>query len=321
MFVTSLQQPMSRGLARLGDCLKRRAEPVAAGVAVVFARGFASSSGTKASSTSASSSPSPSPPPSGEGEGAAQATADFGFKTVRKEEKEKMVGQVFKRVASKYDVMNDFMSVGIHRVWKDNFVKKLGPSPGTRLLDVAGGTGDISFRFLRAAAAAEQCGSAGDPNISSGADTHVTICDINPHMLEQGQIRAETEPGIDQSACTWVVGSAEELPLADNSVDAYTISFGIRNVTNIDQALREAHRVLVPGGRFMCLEFSHVTNPVMKQVYDTYSFEVIPVLGEVVAGFPTQEKFSSMIADAGFSLVRHENLNFGVAAIHSGYKM
>lgn len=194
------------------------------------------------------------------------------------------------------------------------------------MLDVAGGTGDISFRFLRAAA---KNGS------TSHSGTHVTICDINPHMLEQGEIRAETEPGIDQSQCTWVVGSAEELPLPDNSVDAYTISFGIRNVTNIDKALQEAHRVLVPGGRFMCLEFSHVTNPVMKQIYDTYSFEVIPVLGEVVAGdmasyqylvesirkFPTQEKFSSMISDAGFSLVRHEDLNFGVAAIHSGYKM
>jgi ubiquinone/menaquinone biosynthesis methyltransferase len=202
-----------------------------------------------------------------------------------------------------------------------HFVAELNAQDGTRLLDVAGGTGDIAFRCLERAGATASTGPL------------VTVCDINAAMLEQGKVRA-TQLGPVAGRCTWVEGSAEELPFPDASFDAYTISFGIRNVTNIDKALEEAHRVLVPGGRFMCLEFSQVSNPALRAVYDKYSFEVIPVMGEVIAGdmpsyqylvesireFPDQQKFATMIKAAGFQHVTYENLTGGVAAMHSGFK-
>eukprot|EP00035_Acanthoeca_spectabilis_P037838 m.47805 g.47805 ORF g.47805 m.47805 type:complete len:300 (+) comp8883_c0_seq1:92-991(+) len=247
--------------------------------------------------------------------------ASFGFMRVPKDLKEGLVGEVFKRVAPQYDKMNDAMSFGVHRFWKRKFVGQLNAGDGTRLLDVAGGTGDIAFRCLEHAGATATSGPL------------VTVCDINPAMLEQGRARA-AQFGPLHERCTWIEGSAEELPFPDNSFDAYTISFGIRNVTNIDKALSEAYRVLVPGGRFMCLEFSQVPNPVLRAAYDKYSFEVIPVMGEVIAGdmpsyqylvesireFPDQHKFVSMIEAAQFQHVTYENLTGGVAAIHSGFK-
>lgn len=275
----------------------------------------------------------------------------FGFETVPEEEKAKKVYQVFENVAEKYDVMNDAMSFGIHRLWKDFLLHVMHPQPGTRLLDVAGGTGDIAFRFLeytksqeerlrRREARAMQTPSWQDisANYSNeqGAETinsKAVVCDINKEMLTVGKQRADSM-GIT-SGLSWVVGDAEELPFDDNQFDIYTIAFGIRNVTHIEQALQEAQRVLKPGGRFMCLEFSKVSNPILSRLYDAYSFQVIPVLGEVIAGdwksyqylvesirkFPDQEEFKAMIEDAGFYCVRYYNVTNGVVALHSGFKL
>eukprot|EP00123_Amoebidium_parasiticum_P012781 comp21571_c0_seq1/m.30140 comp21571_c0_seq1/g.30140 ORF comp21571_c0_seq1/g.30140 comp21571_c0_seq1/m.30140 type:complete len:316 (-) comp21571_c0_seq1:249-1196(-) len=249
--------------------------------------------------------------------------ADFGFRKVKEEEKAQLVGQVFHSVAQSYDLMNDLMSGGVHRLWKDYFVQKLGPLPGTKILDVAGGTGDIAFRevdFMRTA-----------------SPTHggsVVVCDINTSMLEVGKQRAR-ERGYRDEEISWVAGDAEKLPFDDNTFDAYTIAFGIRNVTHIDQALSEAYRVLKPGGRFMCLEFSRVNNPVIKTLYDAFSFEIIPVIGELVANdrasyqylvesirkFPDQERFLAMMVQAGFKAATFEDLTFGVTAVHSGFKL
>ncbi|CAO2629206.1 2-methoxy-6-polyprenyl-1,4-benzoquinol methylase, mitochondrial [Lemmus lemmus] len=242
------------------------------------------------------------------------AETHFGFETVSEEEKGGKVYQVFESVAKKYDVMNDMMSLGIHRAWKDLLIRKMHPLPGTQLLDVAGGTGDIAFRFLR-------YGSL------------VTVCDINREMLKVGKQKA-----VDQghtAGLAWVLGDAEELPFDDDKFDVYTIAFGIRNVTHIDRALQEAHRVLKPGGRFLCLEFSQVNDPLISRLYDLYSFQVIPVIGEVIAGdwksyqylvesirkFPNQEEFKEMIEDAGFQKVTYESLTAGIVAIHSGFKL
>ncbi|KAJ3342096.1 hypothetical protein HDU93_003312 [Gonapodya sp. JEL0774] len=253
----------------------------------------------------------------------------FGFKTVREEEKESLVGQVFANVADKYDLMNDLMSAGVHRIWKDHFIRTLAPSPTTKLLDVAGGTGDIAFRFLNYVRAA----NGGIGNAS------VTVLDINPSMLEVGKKRAVVNGyGANSANISWRVGNAEKLEgIPDNSYDAYTIAFGIRNCTHIDQVLKEAYRVLKPGGRFMCLEFGKVETPVVSNVYDLFSFEIIPVIGQVVANdrdsyqylvesirkFPPQPTFRDMIRNAGFLVVGQgwEDLTFGVAAIHSGYKV
>ncbi len=240
----------------------------------------------------------------------------FGFKKVSEAEKQPLVRGVFESVASRYDVMNDVMSLGVHRIWKQQFIRKLMPRANTHLLDVAGGTGDIAFRFLDAT-----------------HNANATLCDINPAMLENGYRRAVDENRLDN--LEWVCGNAEALPFPDNHFDYYTIAFGIRNVTHIDVALKEALRVLKPGGKFMCLEFSHVTNPVLKKIYDTYSFHLIPAFGKLVANdkesyqylvesirvFPEQEKFASMIEQAGFSNVSYENLTHGVVAIHSGWKI
>lgn len=252
------------------------------------------------------------------------STTHFGFQQVNEDDKQTLVRGVFDSVADKYDIMNDVMSGGLHRLWKNDFIRTLRPKAGMRLLDVAGGTGDIAFRFLNAAA-----------KRTSPDDTpaSVTICDINQNMLAAGRARALDEGIFDP--IDWVTGNAEHLPLPDQSVDAYTIAFGIRNVTHIDVALKEAYRVLKPGGRFLCLEFSDVDLPILRQIYDTYSFNVIPHFGELITGdkdsyqylvesirnFPSQEKFKAMIKNAGFKNTRYRNLSGGIVAIHSGWRI
>jgi demethylmenaquinone methyltransferase/2-methoxy-6-polyprenyl-1,4-benzoquinol methylase len=235
---------------------------------------------------------------------------------VREEDKAGRVQGVFSSVASKYDIMNDVMSGGVHRIWKDAMMDWLAPHPGQRLLDVAGGTGDISFRFLKRA--------------GSG---HSTVLDITESMLIEGRKRAEAESMHD--SLDWVVGDAMALPFPDNTFDVYTISFGIRNVTRPQEALNEAYRVLRPGGRLMVLEFSQLPNPLMQNAYDTYSFNVIPRMGQLIAGdrdsyqylvesirnFPDQETFLGMVRTAGFDNAKYRNLTLGVAALHSGWKL
>jgi demethylmenaquinone methyltransferase/2-methoxy-6-polyprenyl-1,4-benzoquinol methylase len=227
-----------------------------------------------------------------------------------------MVHGVFTKVASKYDVMNDAMSLGIHRLWKDAMMDWLAPRPGQKLLDVAGGTGDISFRFL---------------NRAPGA--HATVLDMTESMLVEGRKRAEAAEMAD--SLDWVVGDAMALPFEANTFDVYTISFGIRNVTRIPDALSEAFRVLKPGGRLMVLEFSQIPNDLMQKVYDLYSFNIIPKMGQVIANdsasyqylvesirkFPDQESFAGMIRAAGFENVSYRNLSMGIAALHSGWKI
>jgi len=244
----------------------------------------------------------------------------FGFQTVGEEQKKDKVLSVFHNVADTYDLMNDVMSAGIHRVWKDHLMKKLDPGSSTELLDVAGGTGDIAFRFLEHVGRAESKAS-------------VVVCDINKSMLEVGEARAKVQ-GYN-SGVSWVEGDAQALPFPDHSFDCYTIAFGIRNVVRVEQALAEAYRVLRPGGRFLCLEFSKVHTPGLDALYDFYSFQVIPPMGKVIAGdwdsyqylvesirqFPDQDTFAMMIRDANFKFVEYENLSFGVAAIHSGFKL
>ncbi|XP_016057078.1 PREDICTED: 2-methoxy-6-polyprenyl-1,4-benzoquinol methylase, mitochondrial [Miniopterus natalensis] len=274
----------------------------------------------------------------------------FGFEVVSEEEKGNKVYQVFESVAKKYDVMNDMMTLGIHRFWKDFLLWKMHPFPGTQLLDVAGGTGDIAFRFLNYIQAQHQRKQKrqlrAQQNLSweeiarkyqneedSLGSSHVVVCDINKEMLKIGKQRASAQGY--KTGLAWVLGNAEELPFDDDKFDVYTIAFGIRNVTHMDRALQEAHRVLKPGGRFLCLEFSQVNNPVVSRLYDLYSFQVIPVLGEVVAGdwksyqylvesirrFPSQEEFKEMVEDAGFQKVTYESLTSGIVAIHSGFKL
>ncbi|MGA1269229.1 MAG: bifunctional demethylmenaquinone methyltransferase/2-methoxy-6-polyprenyl-1,4-benzoquinol methylase UbiE [Gemmobacter sp.] len=243
-------------------------------------------------------------------------TTHFGFRTVGADQKAGLVQGVFSRVASKYDVMNDLMSAGVHRLWKDAMMDWLAPRPGQRLIDVAGGTGDIAFRFLARA-----------PGASAA------VVDLTEPMLAEGRARAEA--AAMGGALDWVLGDAMALPFADASFDVYTISFGIRNVTRIEAALAEAHRVLRPGGRLMVLEFSRMVSPALQWAYDRYSFNVIPVMGQIVAGdresyqylvesirrFPEQEAFAAMIREAGFGQVRYRNLSMGIAALHSGWKI
>jgi demethylmenaquinone methyltransferase / 2-methoxy-6-polyprenyl-1,4-benzoquinol methylase len=242
-----------------------------------------------------------------------QQTASFGFHDVPEGEKARLVGEVFSSVAGKYDLMNDLMSLRVHRLWKDAMINWLAPRPGWRALDVAGGTGDIAFRMA-----------------DRGAG--VTVCDINPDMLAEGRKRAEAKGRAD---IAWTAGDAEALPFAGASFDAYTIAFGIRNVTHIEKALSEACRVLKPGGRFLCLEFSRCDVPGVRALYDAYSFRLLPKLGYVVTGdeasyrylvesirkFPPQEKFAAMIADAGLGQVKYRDLTFGIAALHSAWKI
>lgn len=245
-----------------------------------------------------------------------QKTTHFGFADVPESQKAGMVHGVFTNVASKYDIMNDVMSVGIHRIWKDAMMDWLAPRPGQRLLDVAGGTGDVSFRFL---------GRAGD--------AEAVVLDMTESMLVEGRKRAEASSLAEK--LDWIVGDAMALPFEDNSFDVYTISFGIRNVTRVQDALSEAYRVLRPGGRLMVLEFSQLPNPMMQKAYDLYSFNVIPKMGKVIAGdsesyqylvesirqFPDQETFAEMIRKAGFENVSYRNMTLGVAALHTGWKI
>ncbi|MGB7242965.1 MAG: bifunctional demethylmenaquinone methyltransferase/2-methoxy-6-polyprenyl-1,4-benzoquinol methylase UbiE [Sulfitobacter sp.] len=243
-------------------------------------------------------------------------TTHFGFETVPEAEKAGRVQGVFNSVASKYDVMNDVMSMGIHRIWKDAMMDWLAPRPGQQLLDVAGGTGDIAFRFLKRAGSGQ-----------------ATVLDLTEPMLIEGRKRAEAESLAD--SLNWIVGDAMALPFADNSFDVYTISFGIRNVTRPQEALNEAYRVLRPGGRLMVLEFSQLPNPAMQKAYDLYSFNVIPRMGQMIANdrdsyqylvesirnFPDQETFLGMLRIAGFENAKYRNLTMGVAALHSGWKI
>jgi len=245
------------------------------------------------------------------------STTHFGFREVREGEKAGLVHGVFSNVASRYDLMNDVMSLRIHRLWKDALIDWMAPRPGMRLLDVAGGTGDISFRFL------DRLEGAG----------HATVCDMTESMLVEGRRRAE-EKGL-HGKLDWVCGDAMALPFEDRSFDAYTIAFGIRNVTRIGDALSEAYRVLKPGGRFLCLEFSQLPNDGLQKLYDLYSFTVIPRMGELIAKdrdsyqylvesirkFPDQETFAGMIRGAGFERVKYRNLSQGVAAIHSAWRL
>ncbi len=245
-----------------------------------------------------------------------QEHTHFGFETIDASTKEKRVGEVFSSVASRYDLMNDVMSAGIHHAWKDTLIDVVAPSANTKLLDVAGGTGDIAFRFLKRTPGAQ-----------------VTVCDINADMLGEGRKRS-----IDKNmlhGLEWVCGNAESLPVPDMSYDYYTIAFGIRNVTHIDRALKEAYRVLKPGGKFACLEFSKVDNSLLSMIYDWYSFKAIPWIGSKVTGdagayqylvesirqFPSQERFAEMIREAGFSQVSYRNLTQGVVAIHTGWRV
>ena len=238
---------------------------------------------------------------------------NFGDQLVEPEEKTRRVGEVFSSVARRYDVMNDLMSGGLHRLWKDRFVARVKPRPGERILDMAGGTGDVAFRLAKRGAL-------------------VTVADINPDMLEVGKQRA-TKRGIDGLA--WQVEDAQSLSFADRSFDAFTIAFGIRNVTDIPAALAEAHRVLDRGGRFFCLEFSTSDWPGFAEAYETYARHVIPRLGQAVAGdeasyrylvesirrFPRPDEFKRMTAQAGFERANVEPLLGGLVAIHSGWRI
>ncbi|MEI5687464.1 class I SAM-dependent methyltransferase [Sphingomonas kyungheensis] len=240
-------------------------------------------------------------------------TVSFGYEDVAPDEKTARVGGVFSSVAKNYDLMNDAMSGGMHRLWKDRFVRRVQPQPGQQILDMAGGTGDIAFRLA-----------------ASGAS--VTVADINPAMLEVGMQRA-AKRGID--GLVWTEANAETLTFPDRFFDAYTIAFGIRNVTDVPKALREAHRVLRRGGRFFCLEFSTTTWPGFKDVYDSYSHKLVPKLGQLLAQdadsyryliesirrFPDMPRFQAMIGEAGFVRTKAEPILGGLVAIHSGWKI
>ena len=245
--------------------------------------------------------------------------ADFGFRRVAAGDKQALVNNVFQSVARRYDLMNDLMSLGLHRAWKDALITALNPPKRGpfALLDVAGGTGDIAFRALEA----------------GGDQTRVTVCDINADMLAVGQERAAKSA--DRDLVTFAEGNAESLPFADKSFDAVTIAFGIRNVPRIDAALAEAFRVLKIGGKFLCLEFSAVDVPGLDRLYDFYSFNVIPALGRTVTGdaesyrylvesirrFPKPDAFADMLRAAGFRRVSYQQMTGGIVALHSGWRL
>jgi demethylmenaquinone methyltransferase/2-methoxy-6-polyprenyl-1,4-benzoquinol methylase len=243
--------------------------------------------------------------------------AAFGYRDVPAGEKAGMVRAVFESVAPRYDLMNDLMSAGVHRIWKNTLVDVVHSRPGERLLDVAGGTGDIAFRLLK----------------KQGDQPDVTVCDINPAMLAVGRDRA-VDRGLVRGL-TWTTGDAENLPFPDRSFDACTIAFGLRNVTDIDKALAEAFRVLRPGGRYYCLEFSKVTSTPIRRVYDRWSARALPMLGRVVAQdaeayrylhesirrFPPQRELAERMRRAGFARVSWRNMTMGVVALHSGWRV
>ena len=238
-------------------------------------------------------------------------STSFGTQQVTPDEKTNLVIGVFENVATRYDIMNDVMSGGIHRIWKDKFIKHIAPKPNDKILDVAGGTGDIAFRHYK----------------HTNGQADVTVSDINPAMLAVGKDRAYDKAIVNMD---WVEANAESLPFKDDEFDIYTIAFGLRNVTHIDNALREAARVLKKDGRFYCLEFSHVDNPMLKTIYDGYSDHVIPKFGEIVAKdrdsyqylvesirkFPKRELLKQRLLDAGFSSASFKTMTFGVVAIH-----
>ncbi len=246
-----------------------------------------------------------------------EANTHFGFQDIPRAEKQARVGEIFRRVAPKYDVMNDAMSLGLHRLWKDTLVRGLRLPQSAAVLDVAGGTGDIAFRILKH---------------FQDASPSVTICDINPAMVKEGMARAMDLNFLDN--LRWACGNAESLPFPNSSFEAYTIAFGIRNVTDMAEALKEAHRVLKPGGRFLCLEFTPYEDKPLKPLYDAYSFHVIPCMGRVLAQdeasyrylvesirrFPRQDDFAEIIEHAGFTRVKWRDLGFGMVAVHSGWK-
>lgn len=241
---------------------------------------------------------------------------EFGTRDVSPEEKTSLVHDVFGSVAKNYDIMNDLMSAGLHRLWKDSFVRRIRPRAGLQYLDVAGGTGDIAFRIKR------KLGEAAD----------ITICDLTHDMLRVGRDRAVDKGWLN--TFNWTTGNAESLPFPDNSFDVYTIAFGLRNVTHIDTALKEVTRVLKPGGRFFCLEFSHVNEPLFAKIYDLYSYNVIPKIGKVVAKdedsyqylvesirkFPKQDDLAARMRESGMTNVSFSNLSGGIVAIHQGQK-
>lgn len=254
----------------------------------------------------------------------ADETVSFGFEDVSRDEKVSRVKGVFASVASRYDVMNDLMSVGVHRLWKRDMMARLNPQPGERLIDVAGGTGDVAKAFIQRA---DRAGKRRGITAQAGA----VVCDINEAMLLAGKARGDMLALEDR--ISWVCGDAERLPFPDRCADAVTISFGIRNVANRANALSEFRRVLKPGGRLAILEFSHMTAPMLQKGYDAYSFNVIPSVGAVVAGdresyqylvesirrFPKQDVFAEEIEAAGFSGVQVANFSGGIAALHTGW--
>ena len=247
-----------------------------------------------------------------------EPSATFGFRDVDPKAKPGLVRGVFDRVARRYDLMNDLMSAGVHRLWKDAVAARLNPQPGETIVDCAGGTGDIARRVAKMARRAQLR--------RGGPDAKVVVVDYNAEMIAAGRERG-SEPEI-----AWAVGDAQTLPLPDACAEAYVIAFGIRNVTDVSQALREARRVLKPGGRFLCLEFSRPTTEAVRRIYDAYSFKVIPEIGARVAAdresyqylvesirrFPDQKRFAAMISEAGFKFVDVTNFSGGVAALHTG---
>ena len=242
---------------------------------------------------------------------------NFGFKKVRKDEKPKLVNEVFDSVAFRYDLMNDLMSAGLHRLWKDSFIDWLAPRKNKNLLDVAGGTGDIAFRFIE----------------RTKNQAKVTILDRNENMLKEGKRRATN--GLMGTDLQWVCGDAMNLPFESEVFDYYTISFGIRNVLDLKKCLSEAYRVLKPGGRIMILEFSRVDNQTLSKIYDAFSFNIVPRLGKLIANdaesyqyliesirkFPSQQKLAGLVSDAGFKQVKYKNFTQGIVAMHSGWKV
>jgi demethylmenaquinone methyltransferase/2-methoxy-6-polyprenyl-1,4-benzoquinol methylase len=237
---------------------------------------------------------------------------DFGNKKVKKTEKQTLVNNVFNSVADKYDLMNDLTSLGIHRLWKDSLINWLAPQPYQKLADIAGGTGDISMKFL----------------LAGGCSAH--IIDINKEMITNGKLKNNNNNNL-----SWTIASAENLPIADNSYERASMGFGLRNITNRVLALKEVYRILKPGGRFICLEFSHVENSLLKKIYDIWSFEFMPRIGQKITGdkeaynylvesirqFPSQPELTLMFSEAGFSRVKYRNLSNGIVTLHSGWKL
>jgi len=237
---------------------------------------------------------------------------DFGNKKVKKTEKQTLVNNVFNSVADKYDLMNDLTSLGIHRLWKDSLINWLAPQPYQKLADIAGGTGDISVKFL----------------LAGGCSAH--IIDINKEMITKGKLKNNNNNNL-----SWTIASAENLPMADNSYERASMGFGLRNITNRVLALKEVYRILKPGGRFICLEFSHVENSLLKKIYDVWSFQFMPRIGQKITGdkeaynylvesirqFPSQPELTQMFSEAGFSRVKYRNLSNGIVTLHSGWKL